>query len=102
MKLNAKFLSRPKPVEWEFDGKKGKTYRINLMIDESEELAPLKVSEEFYMAIAENALVFGDMIAIKFAPKMVLSVQNGRAVQDLKIIPDSFEILENNTELAAD
>lgn len=101
MKMKVRFLSRKEPMEWEMEGRKGKTYRIGIMTEEGGDAGTLKVSEAFYMSVLENGLSFGDVVNVVFVPRFVLNVVNGRAVQELKIIPDSFEFVATNAAAEA-
>lgn len=96
MKLRAVFLGKKEPLDWEIaqeDGtkRKGQTHRIQIMLENADTVL-LKVPEDFYRGIVENGISFGNVVDIVFEPRVVLDVnRRGRAEQNLKILPASFE-----------
>lgn len=99
-KLRVYFVAAQDPVDWEFDGRKGTTYRITVILAGTKKPADLKASAELFAAVAELGMM--DAIELVFEPKVVLSVVNGRAVQELKFVPDTFEYVGGFADVAAD
>lgn len=97
MKLRVAFLSLREPADWTLDeGKsterKGQTFKVSVMVEESGDPVTLKVSKDFHEAVRQNGLTFGNVLDVVFVPRVVLDVnRNGRPEQVLKIVPDRYE-----------
>lgn len=98
MRLRVRYLAALESRPWKMgegaNVREGTTHRISIMMEATGETVALKIPQTFHDAATANNLSFGDVLDIVFAPKVVLSVVNDRAVQELKMLPDTFEFVQ--------
>lgn len=98
MRFRVEFLKLHEPNEWNVDGRKGVTYKIEVLTPNHGSL-PLRVSEDFYNALRRANFKRLSVLDIIFdGVPHLQNKPNGRPEQVLKIVPVGFEFVATSLD----